>query len=66
MITQRMRRMAAAGILVTTNPAWAGRATQTGQTNWKAYRSPDLGFKIAYSDYGDAHRGSNAEKRQTI
>jgi hypothetical protein len=50
MMTQSMRLMAAAGILVTLTPAWAGPAMQKGQTNWKPYRSPEFGFRIDYPD----------------
>jgi hypothetical protein len=48
MITQWMRRMAAAGFLVMLTPAWAGPATHTGQAKWKTYRSPEFGFRIDY------------------
>jgi hypothetical protein len=48
MITNRMLMMAAAGFLVAMTPAWGQPATQTGQMNWKTYRSPDYGFTIDY------------------
>jgi hypothetical protein len=51
MIAQWMRRMAAAGFLVMLTPAWAGPAIHTGQAGhakWKAYRSPEFGFRIDY------------------
>jgi hypothetical protein len=49
MITQWMRIMAAAGlVLMTTTPTWARPAAQNGHANWKTYRSPEFGFRIDY------------------
>jgi len=58
MITQWMRIMAAAGlVLMTTTPTWARPAAQNGHANWKTYRSPEFGFRIDYPGTMTFYRG---------